>query len=330
MAIGPTVGSPSRIEVQHIYFDITDIIQYAKRNDRVTGIQRVELNVISETVRDLGATGVRGLVRVEQGTSYRIVDLGFLAQHGDFIARDFLARTNSLSDGFWPDKLLMRKYLDRYRRNKLLRILKKVEIYIEALVARSRLADKGLIHANKVQPRNHVEPPLPSRLHGGDVYVALGTGWDDPSSLRVAEQHRAQGGKVVQMIHDMIPVVRPDLHTPKVCGNFGHWITQATQCVSLFLCVSHHTKKDLLTFLETRGCKTPIVVTPLAHEFSGYHRGQSVPLPDNASDAVEQRQNHRFILCVGSLEGRKNILRLLQAWAQVRQDTGDTQTQLIS
>ena len=311
-----------------IYFDITDIIQYAKRNDRVTGIQRVELNVIAETIRSQTSASVRGLVRSNQGESYRVVDLSFLAQKSEFVASDFLSHTDSVSDGFWPDKLLVRKYLDRYRNKKTLRILKKWEIYLEALTARSRLAQKGLI-IDRVQPNSNSKQPQNHHLCADDVYVALGTGWDDPNSLRVATQHRARGGKVALMIHDMIPVVRADLHMPKVCVNFGSWISRAAECASLFLCVSNHTKKDLQNYLMTRSSDTPIVVTPLAHEFHGYPRGQVVSLADNASDAIKRRQNQRFILCVGSLEARKNIARLLHAWTQVRQELGKTDVQLL-
>jgi len=44
-----------------IYFDATDIAHWAGHSDRVTGIQRVELNIVRSLARDHGGEAIRGI-----------------------------------------------------------------------------------------------------------------------------------------------------------------------------------------------------------------------------------------------------------------------------
>jgi glycosyltransferase involved in cell wall biosynthesis len=314
----------NKTSMSKLYFDITEVVRYAKRHDIVTGIQRVELNVIRECIRKLGPEVVRGLIRDEGGQHVRDVDLVFLAEQGSLTAANLLRETGALSTGLWPDKLVLRKLLDPLRRQKGLRALKKVSLYLQALTSRQKLLEMGLIG-----PRQVTQRVSAAHLESTDVYISLGTGWEDPAAFRVARAHRKRGGKVVQMVHDLIPVVRPDLHMPAVSTKFKDWLTDAADCTSLFLCVSKHTGKDLREFLRKKGRDVNVTVTPLAHEFSGYARGSKVHLPNQAQEAVANLVSKRFVLCVGSLEGRKNITRLLQAWVRFRVMTGDMQTQLV-
>jgi glycosyltransferase involved in cell wall biosynthesis len=317
--------APNVLPVSRFCFDITEVVRYAKRHERVTGIQRVELNVIRECIRLLGPDGVCGLIREEGGQGVRRVNLGFLADDSAFVASRLLQNTGALNTGIWPDKLILRKHLDSLRHRKVLRVLKKLRIYLMALIARRKLIEQGLLGALKAVP--YVSAC--AALRPDDVYIALGTGWEDPHAFRIAREHHKRGGKVVQMVHDLIPIVRPDLHMPAVSARFGQWLDQAATCVTLFLTVSQHTAKDLRGFLTRQGRNIPIAVTPLAHEFTGYARGAAVDLPPGACEAVAQLATRRFVLCVGSLEGRKNIARLLSAWSQARNTTGDTQTLLV-
>lgn len=306
-------------------FDITEVVRYAKRHDRVTGIQRVELNVIRECVRQLSPRLVRGLIREDGGQRVREVSLAFLSEDESFVASKLLHETDAVSAGWWPDKLILRKHLDHLQRRKVLRAVKKASIYVQALVARKTLIENGLLSG--LRAHSYAEPT--AVLAPNDAYIALGTGWEDPDAFCIAAAHRRQGGKVIQMVHDLIPVVRPELHMPEVSDKFQRWLERATTCVTQFLCVSEHTAKDLRDFLSRQEKEIPIAVTPLAHEFTGFSRGAEVELPPDACEAVSKLISQRFVLCVGSLEGRKNITRLLTAWASARALTGDTQTKLV-
>lgn len=314
--------------MSRICFDITGILRYARANDRVSGIQRVELNLIRHTVRTVGAQRALGLIREASGEGYRLVHLGFLAGEQEFSASSLLLQTGSIRSGRWPDIVLVKKHLHKYRHRKVHRGAKKAQIYLEALVARDRLTRKGLLRDPALDSHEHMQLG-DTQLLAGDTYVRLGADWEDVQSHRVAQTHRDNGGRVVQMVHDLIPLVRPDLHEPAVRARFEHWLHHTTRYTTLFLCISEHTKADLQTYLKTAGVSIPISVVLLAHEFHGYARGVAPPPPSRLRAPLSQFEHTPFILCVGTLEVRKNLLTLLKAWSLCRRTAPNAPAKLV-
>lgn len=291
--------------MNRLVIDLSMVIRYAKRNQRVTGIQRVELNLIKEMLQLQGPLRVLGLDSTERKKAPRLIDLSDLDRTKVFSVTEFLSLTRSVRSSRWPDALLLKNHLDQFKQQKIRRALSKASIYTQALLNPSLLQGMGLVAAPGCNARRSPPP-----LNENDTYLMLGTGWDEPDAMEAARRHHAIGGRVVIMVHDMIPTVRPELHMPHVCKQFAEWIKQTTEFADQYLCVSNHTSKDLAQHLATLGCRTPISVTPLAHEFLGRTRDGKQPEPSLRLQAIPSR----FVLCVGSLEARKNGARLLQAW----------------
>ena len=80
-------------------------------------------------------------------------------------------------------------------------------------------------------------------------------------------------------------------------------------------------------YLQEHAVLRDVVSLPLAHEFAGFSR--------NARDVKATSQQvariveSRFILCVGTLEIRKNGLGLLKAWQHLIHRLGDRVPQLV-
>lgn len=303
-----------------IYFDITDIIRYAQKHERVSGIQRVQINVITEIINIAGPKKIRGVAKHDQAEIFESIDLGFLTHQREFRSSTFLTHAGRLNPTFWPNKFQVKKYLEPYKRRKVIRAIKKIEIYWKAIFLRDDLTAAGLLQEKHQDKNATPKNKKISRLKPEDIYVSLGTSWDDPNGLKIAHAHHRAGGTVIQMIHDLIPIVRSDLHITNLGPRFLKWLTETTQCVDLYLCVSKNTQKDLEEFLKQHRCKTPTAVTPLAHEFLGYQRG-----PQKTSDSVIEARlqdlvTRPFVLCVGSIEIRKNGLSLIRAWKKAYSD----------
>ncbi|MDE2000456.1 MAG: glycosyltransferase family 4 protein, partial [Burkholderiales bacterium] len=232
---------------------------------------------------------------------------------------------------FWPDQQVIRKHLDQFKNRKAVRILAKIKVYCQAVLNRGSLIDIGLLpKRNSSLIGSASLTAISQQLRPEDTYVSLGTGWNDPSGCLVAERHRSMGGRTVQMIHDLIPIVRPDLHMDWVCSNFQAWLDRVSQCTTLFLCVSQNTANDLSNYLSSRRRAANVAVTPLAHEFPGFQRGQIAAMPLNASEPVISLKDKRFVICVGSIEQRKNGTRLIEAWTQaIKQQPEDGDVALI-
>jgi len=152
---------------------------------------------------------------------------------------------------------------------------------------------------------------LPVIFGQGDVYVSLGCDWDD-KDLRVLERFKAQHGlRVMLCCHDIIPVVRPDLTLPRITQMFTAYLDLLIRVADHVLCVSAHTQRDFLGYLETRQ-QGPRATSVIRHgsQPSAASLGEIAP---EVSRILEQP----FILFVSTLEPRKNHRVLYQAYLRL-------------
>ncbi len=111
------------------------------------------------------------------------------------------------------------------------------------------------------------------------------------------------------------------MHTPQ---HFPRWhrsyarrfVPLAARQARIILTISEHSKRDIVTTLNVPEQK--VVVTPLAAapEFRRVRQ-------NDVTDIKQTYKLGRFMLTVGTLEPRKNIVRLLQAFAALRKDNLD-------
>ncbi len=114
-------------------------------------------------------------------------------------------------------------------------------------------------------------------------------------------------------IYDLSFLVHPEFH---VDANVQHCLAgtrAALERADAILAISEHTRRDLIDRLGARPER--IVVTPLAHDPT-YRRRHRHP---RGVASVQRRYDlpERFVLFVGTLEPRKNLMRLVQAYASL-------------
>lgn len=303
-----------------LYFDLTNIVRFAESNDHVTGIQRVQLQLITDLVRIHGSARIRGLAYVrghQANAGWRDIDLGFLLEQHQFNAVEFLLAAGAIQPSRLPSRDQVKRHLVPYENHKILRGLRKLGIYATALVSKQRLRAQGFALYSEQACASACRSRPFERMAPEDTFAILGETGANPETEQQAIEHHRAGGLVVQMVHDLIPITQPALHTARTVRLFTQWLEGTSAYVGRFLCVSRYTAKDLSRFLSARGIDIPVEVTPLAHEFSGYPRDADAAPPGAAAE-------RDYVLCVGSIEVRKNGLALLQAWSQVLQELGDS------
>lgn len=116
--------------------------------------------------------------------------------------------------------------------------------------------------------------------------------------------------RLVVTIYDVSFLTHPELH---VEANIRHCLRgtrDAIERADAILAISEHTRHDLVELMGARPER--IVVTPLAHD-PAYRR---VREPARLAE-VRRRYElpERFVLSVGTVEPRKNIERLIEAYA---------------
>jgi glycosyltransferase involved in cell wall biosynthesis len=213
-----------------------------------------------------------------------------------------------------------------YRAWRLAEAAGKVDIYTRAVLSPGSLERQGIRIANETPPpaaRHLRELPADGTL------VLLGAGWNDLAVTVAARRHARAGGRVVHWVHDLIPLVRPEFFEDELREVFARHFTAALDYTSEFVCISRHTQADLEAFLEARGRRIPSTVVPLAHQFADFPRNARGCRPANRRLEHWGGPGREFLLCVGTLEVRKNGVALLEAWLRLREELGEATPHLL-
>jgi glycosyltransferase involved in cell wall biosynthesis len=309
------------------YFDITDIVSYAMLNARVSGIQRVQLNLLAHMVRRHGGQAVRCTFEHPHQRRMVEIDPTALLLNSEFDS-DLILRQLDLGgqSRIFPSKVRVRRYLSRYRGHNLRRAVAKAGIYFTALFLPRRLARMGLRRPTAAELA--VEPiaqtPVDS-LPVTSAFVCLGATWSLPRIVAFGRTHAGRGGAVVQLIYDLIPQVHPEYFARDLADDFSRWLSDIVQHASRFICISRWTAADLRRFVGARD-DIQIHAVAMAHEFAGFER--FAPVVPSSSEAREAAREP-FVLCVGTLEVRKNGAALLEAWRRLAARLGERLPRLV-
>lgn len=315
--------------MKRIYFDITDIVEYARAHNHVSGIQRVQIRIIAALARQHGGKQIIcSYWNRVTGTYCQVAGDGVFTDSA-FNPNELLVKLRSSTSHWLVDKGDVKKALSKYNDRKQYRALKKVELYLTALLWPAGLKRFGI---QAPQSFSHIRPldvhPLPS-IPASDVLVFLGANWNTPELLEMGKRHRQAGGQVVQMIYDLIPHTAPQYFTQGLVNAFNLFLDSTAHYVSNFTCISDWTASDLRQFVRhVPGYAPSIRTVPLAHEFAGFTRNQAGIQPTDASvaDVAKQRP---YVLCVGTVEIRKNGMALLHAWQRLVAELGEHTPQLV-
>ncbi|MBK8455890.1 MAG: glycosyltransferase family 4 protein [Phyllobacteriaceae bacterium] len=165
----------------------------------------------------------------------------------------------------------------------------------------------------------------------GDKIVLLDAVWS-PYRLDALAQYRRKGLKVFAFIYDMIPAMMPILAENNIGFFFHDWLLKSRERVEHFIAIPASCRADYLKFFGEQGDASSVCVLPLAKtrlETAGAVAKSSAATGVSASrfpalhEIAEVSQPVReaafapFVLCVGTIEGRKNGWRLLVAWKSI-------------
>ncbi|UOA33754.1 hypothetical protein DSM110093_03850 (plasmid) [Sulfitobacter sp. DSM 110093] len=172
----------------------------------------------------------------------------------------------------------------------------------------------------------------------GDWVILLDAGWLDPS-WNVAENWRddlrEKGVKIALMVHDLIQMQNPEYISGTDPMRFYKWLLSTLKNTDLYLANSQATAKDFRAFLTSHEAEREVAVLPLAQEAlprpstSAAGTDTLIPAPYdvlatswNLDENIRALLKWPFVLCVGTMEARKNLWALAQVWDQLRDDPG--------
>lgn len=138
--------------------------------------------------------------------------------------------------------------------------------------------------------------PLHPFKKGDSILIIAGNWGDDFHGFieKLSSIKKTLNINLYHVIYDLIPLKYPNYFVG--VDSFVHYIKIASYTVDGYLTISESTKKDLMSYLNTQKIITPIKVFRLGEDF------KHVTAPEKPLIKI----NKNFILCVGTIEARKN------------------------
>jgi glycosyltransferase involved in cell wall biosynthesis len=139
----------------------------------------------------------------------------------------------------------------------------------------------------------------------GQVDIVHGTSFSAP---RLRNRHK----RLIMTIYDLSFLVHPEFHREENVRHALQGTREAISRADAIIAISHATRQELIDRLNAPADR--IVVTQLA-------AGSQYVRIEDSRRKTQVREKYQlppdFILCVGSIEPRKNIARLLEAYARL-------------
>ena len=131
-------------------------------------------------------------------------------------------------------------------------------------------------------------------------------------------------GKGLVTIHDLSFLVVPECAENGLRKYLTATVPRAVAQADQIIAVSQHTRRDLINLLGVPDEKIRVVYNGVDKQFQ--------PIADRAVlEQVRERLElpEHFVLFVGTIEPRKNLTRLVEAWQQVKQSEAGRKRKLV-
>jgi glycosyltransferase involved in cell wall biosynthesis len=153
-----------------------------------------------------------------------------------------------------------------------------------------------------------------TRFEGARAYVMLGAFWYLAGSGPLLARMKLAGLRIGTIVYDLIPLTHPEHTSADTVRLYTKALREGARWWDFATTISAFTAKELSAQLRRIGApEMPVVPVPLAHRIGSVAdapRGEVPPLPPQVADL----EGKPFVLCVGTIESRKNHAGLIQAW----------------
>lgn len=302
-----------------IFLDITPLLDFVVRRRAVSGVQRVEARLIAELARLPEAHRMWCAdvpPRCKQIVAWRLNDV-YEGESGSDL--DPLLR---LATG--PGARACETWHDLRR-----------QLRHRGIWGWCRAVGRAsFLRSNTVSPmhRGGGYPTVPSialdSFPPDSTVVLLGASWNTAHVAQVLRRSSPRP-RAVHCVHDLIPLIHPQYFEQSLCRSFARHYDEVTTLCTDFVCMSQNTQADLERSLAARGRPRSSVLVRLAHEFHGYPRNAVRCQPSDRKLLALTGGPRPYVLCVGTVEVRKNGLALLDAWVRLRAMMADSVPLLV-
>lgn len=282
-----------------LWIDMTDLSSWS---GHFTGIQRVVYN-IAKSYQEAGTA------------SYFTFD----AKTEQFYEFDFTAFREIIevgpSGGYTVEAPVSRqvKVIGKARQAYSL-----VPLPVKSVVTPARLKKVARKGYNQYQRATRLKRKL-SYLFGaqqpsvtfvdGQTILVLGNSWDRPNLLtNLGKIKQRQNIKILQVVYDLIPVFQPQAFNEELFNKYTQNMFEVATISDGLMAISESSKRDMLRFCAELNIPAPPV--------SVIRLGDDILASDEPKAPYGVSDGDTFVLCVGTIEARKNHALLYYAWKE--------------
>lgn len=160
-----------------------------------------------------------------------------------------------------------------------------------------------------------MSPPVPFRRH--DVLVTVGAAWWIADYLLFVRQLQQERGVLyAPFVHDCIPILVPETCAAGLVVEFRDWFAAAMHTADITMANSRCTAQDVVACAEAAGLPPPMphVVRLDAHAGVRFATSGRTDAPLTHARLGVRR---RFVLCVATIEARKDHMFLFRCWQEL-------------
>lgn len=157
----------------------------------------------------------------------------------------------------------------------------------------------------------------PVEPRAGDALLVLGAFWFFAGAPGFLAALKARGLRLGVLIYDMFPATHPEFATEDTARYFNQALNEGLLFWDFALAISEFSAAEFSRIAAARGFPAiPVAAVPLAHSF-----GMGAPATpgwlDTFPQSMQDIRGRDFVLCVCTVEVRKNHLLLFHAWRRM-------------
>ena len=162
-------------------------------------------------------------------------------------------------------------------------------------------------------------------LKRGDKYLILGAFWVSPSYERILIGLREKGVSVGVYIYDLIPITNRNFVTEDLAIAFKRGAGELLCIADFILTISEYVAVEVRKFMQAQlGVEAPVRAVTLAQELDDLRNDES-----DVRMIIQDAAVDPFVLCVGTIETRKNHQYLINLWRELIAERGAEAPNLV-
>ena len=158
-----------------------------------------------------------------------------------------------------------------------------------------------------------------AQIEAGALYLLIGAFWEamaNPSWLGGLKQ---RGVRLGAYLYDLIPITHSQYCDKAMAAAFGTAFAEAARLLDFALTISEFVARQVTGYVERHGVMPfPVAAVPLAHELR--FAAELARRPAAPTSRLDELAGVRFVLCVCTIEARKNHAYLVNLWQRMTEE----------